>query len=117
MIIEYAKNNFDREAWAAIDRREPFQLIVRGGKRKALKRALAFYQEYSEARRRREKKRSTWLKFGFYGFRMPAFWGIYNHAEIAGMSISSEEREDCFVVAFLPPSSKMATASPSSSLH
>lgn len=114
--IEYGSSNFDREAWAAIDRREPLTLIVRGRKRKALKRALAFYKEYYEAKRRGEKKASTWLKFGLYGLRMPTFWGIYNHAELAGMLISTEETEDCFVVSIVPPS-KVPTAAVSSSLH
>ncbi|HEX9275959.1 MAG TPA: hypothetical protein VGA51_06120 [Casimicrobiaceae bacterium] len=101
-MIEYGSKDFDKNAWAAIDKREPLQLIVRGEKQKTLKRALVFYQDYFDARRRGIKKRSTWLKFGYYGIRAPTFWGIYNHAELARMKVSTEEREDCLIVSFHP---------------
>src|SRR5262245_44819851 len=110
LVLEYASKDVDRNAWSAIDRKEPLQLIVRGNKRAALKRALPFYQEYFDARRRGIRKRSFWLKFGYYGLTMPTFWGIYNHAELAGMKIATQEKDDCLVVSFLPRPPRVPTS-------
>lgn len=101
-MLEYGAKNFDKAAWEAIDRRESVQLLVKGGKRATVKRALEYYREYFDARRRGQRKRGAWWKFGWYGFRMPAFWAVYNHAELAGMRVATEERDDCLVVTFSP---------------
>ena len=101
-VIEYGANDFDKSAWSTIDNKQPLQVLIRGPRRQPLKRALSYYREYVDARLRGGRKRLTWLKFGYYGFRTPTFWGIYNHAERAGMHITTEDRDDCLVVSFLP---------------
>src|SRR6266850_7553945 len=104
LTLEYGIKDFDKAAWAAIDRRESVQLIVKGNKRAVVKRALKHYREYFDAKRRGEAKRGLLLKFGWYGIRMPSFWGVYNHAELAGMQVATEEREDSLFVTFSPAS-------------
>ena len=102
MTIEYGIADFDKEAWAAIDRREAVQLVIRGAKSNTLRTALAFYRDYFDARQKGTRRRWTWFKFGYYGIRAPAFWGIYNHAELAGMKVTTDEQGDRLVVSFKP---------------
>jgi hypothetical protein len=115
--LEYGAKEFDRTAWSAIDRGEIIQLLVRGEKRSAVKRALEFYQEYAYARRLGQKKPWSWWKFGWHGIRAPAFWALYNHAQLAGMRVATEDRVDCLVVTFAPANVATNLAPGSSSTH
>ncbi len=111
--LDYGIKDFDKTAWSAIDRRETVQLIVRGRKREVVKRALLHYREYFDAKRRGQASRVEWIKFGWYGIRMPTFWSVYNHAEMAGMQVATEGKDDCLLVTFAP-----ATAVPTgTSMH
>ena len=102
LTLDYGARDFDKAAWAAIDRHEEVRLVVRGEKRQSLKRALARYRDYFDAKRRGEAKLSAWLLFGWYGLRMPTFWGIYNHGELARMQVGTEETADSLVITFSP---------------
>ena len=103
LSLEYGSKDFDRLAWQAIDRRDAVQLLIAGRKRSAVKRAIECYSEYVSSGRSGKRKRSLLLKFAWYVFRVPAFWGLHNHAELAGMQIRTEERDHHLVVMFLPP--------------
>lgn len=113
--LEYGAKEFDKTAWNAIDRGESVRLLIRENKRSAVKSALEFYREYANAKHRGQRKRGAWWMFGWYGFRAPAFWALYNHAQRAGMRVSTEERVDCLVVTFSPVNTGPGSIAPGGS--
>lgn len=102
LVIEYGAKDFEKVAWKAIDERQPVQIVVRDGKRGAVKKALDLYRQYFDGRRKGVKDRSLWFKFGYYAIRMPTFWGIYNHAELARAQVVSDEQGDSLLISFFP---------------
>ena len=118
LTIDYHDSNADRAAWAAIDRRDTFRLIVRGRKRQKLKRAVVFHHAYHHPQKKGESRNlNTWLKFSYYGFATPTFWGICNHATLAGLEISFYDTDDTLVISFALPSSSVSKSSATSPMH
>lgn len=103
LTLDYQDKNIDIDAFAAINRKEPFKIIVRGWKREKLKRAVSFYRAYFDTKDKGNRTLVTWLKFGYFGFAAPTFWGICNNARLSGMEVGFYETEESLVVSFAFP--------------
>lgn len=98
--LEYQDGELDRIASSAVDRREPFEILVRGRKAKTVKKSILLYRKYLEAKESGKRKRSSLLKFACYGIRCPVLWGIYIHAEQQGIKIGLKEDREILTLSF-----------------
>jgi len=100
LTFEYEVRNFDL-AWNAVDRVEPFDVIVRGWRAPILRRSIPLCEVFfGRERRSGPHTPSEILRIGLYGWFSPWLLGIYNHAIIAGMTAQWRETERAIIVSF-----------------
>jgi hypothetical protein len=104
LTFEYDVRNFDR-AWDAVDRGEPFDVIVRGWRVPILRRSMPLCEVFfGRERRSGPHTPSEILRIGLYGSFSPWLLGINNHGIIAGMTAHWRETEGTITVSFRPRS-------------
>lgn len=102
MEFDYSDKNILNDAWAAVDRGDPFSICISGWKAMLLKKSIPMYLEYFyEKELRNEKKnRLEILKFGPFGILTPVFWSIVNHAILGEMKLEHYDRDKSLIVSF-----------------
>jgi hypothetical protein len=100
MRIEYSRGDSYRMAWAAIDRSEAFDIIIRGWRVGFAKRALPLCEIFFVPSERPRRKPRHLLAMAVYGWAISPLVAVYNHAMLSDMRATWQETEGALVVSF-----------------
>jgi hypothetical protein len=102
LTVQDSARNLD-QAWDAIDRGEPLDVVVRGWRLSIVRRVMPLCEAFfGRERRLGHHTRGEKLRLVLYGWFSPTLLGIYNHAIFAGMTAHWRETEGQIVVSFRP---------------
>ena len=99
LILDYASNNIDREALAAIERGESFDIRVGGRGARLVKKALPVY-EYYWGTQRKSLNRFERLRLGVYVCLTSIIGQTYFFAHRAGMTVNCSEHSGFLILSF-----------------
>lgn len=95
MRIEYSHGDAEDMAWAAIDRSEAFDIVIRGWRARFAKRALPLF-----VLSKRPKEPRQLLALVVYGWPVATLLAVCNHAMFSDMRATWQETEGALVISF-----------------
>jgi hypothetical protein len=109
--IEYPRDDALSTAWAAIDRGEPVEMVIRSPWRVRLARkALPLCRFFFESSERPWRTLPNLLAFAVYGWPLAPLLAVYNHAVLTGMrpawTEAEGEAEGGIIVSFAPAAAR-----------
>ena len=102
LALDYQQENFSDVAWDAIDRGEPFEVVITGKKIKILRKFIVLFLKYEEAKRRRHPSKGLLPLLALYGIWFPTFGSILIHASTWRVNTRLEEMANRLIVSFAP---------------
>lgn len=87
--LDFSSPDFFTVASEAIERGEAVLIRVKADGAPAVSAAVSVYKQYFSDKARGARSIFQLLRFGWYGIRTPALWGVLNKADLIGARVTT----------------------------